>query len=492
MSFLDNLLARFGYSKAQAARYPDYLLATGASAQYSLPDPSAAQTHYRAYSRVSWVMGAVSFIANAVRASAVYSVYREEGEKLVDIPNHPFEKLMRRPNPLQSGSEFVGDLTAYYKLTGNAYIFQNKVNESAEPSELWVVPSDKIAPVPDGKSFLKGYLYIDNGRKIPLETWQICHIKTFNPHSPYVGLSELSALMLAALGDEAQQKWNLKFFDKNNAKPNGALLFASMMADSEWNKLKQDANEKWGGTERNGPMMLRGVGQGGVNWLSMAMSQKEMEFLESRKFTGEEIQSILAPGMASVISPNATEANAVAGKETLYEFGVYPVLKAIGDGMSNNILPAYGEGLVGEFDDVRRSNRVLDLNEQAAYERTHTVNEVRDEYYGDDPIEGGDVPIGEWKAATPEPAPEASATTAEMMPDTEAIQAEMKAWKAFAIKRLGKPTAREFAPSAIPLLEAARIKTALATCKTAADVESVFAGDDDKLLKVAYELLSKL
>ncbi len=52
--------------------------------------------------------------------------------------------------------------------------------------------------VNDGKAHVKGYTYDPgNGTKIPLEPWEICHFKTFNPHSRFVGLSELAALMLA-------------------------------------------------------------------------------------------------------------------------------------------------------------------------------------------------------------------------------------------------------------------------------------------------------
>lgn len=56
-------------------------------------------------------------------------------------------------------------------------------------------------------------------------------------------------------------------------------------------------------------MLLRGVGQGGVSWVQMGMSQKDMEFLAGRAFNREELYDALAPGLTSSLSKNATQAN---------------------------------------------------------------------------------------------------------------------------------------------------------------------------------------
>ena len=49
-------------------------------------------------------------------------------------------------------------------------------------------------------------------------------------------------------------------------------------------------------------------------------------------------------------------------------------------------MPAYGRKLFGVFDDPRVVDRKLQLEEQAAYERTHTIEEVRREHYGHEPL----------------------------------------------------------------------------------------------------------
>ena len=41
---------------------------------------------------------------------------------------------------------------------------------------------------------------------------------------------------------------------------------------------------------------------------------------------------------------------------------------------------------MGEFDDIRITDRALELSEIAAYSQTHTVDEVRSRYYQDEPL----------------------------------------------------------------------------------------------------------
>jgi phage portal protein BeeE len=96
-------------------------------------------------------------------------------------------------------------------------------------------------------------------------------------------------------------------------------------------------------------MMMRAVGKGGVSWIQMGVSQKDMEFLQGRTFNKEEIFAALAPGLSSMLAVNATEANSKAGKATFNEMTIWPMHQAVAEKFTADILPAYGETLVGEF-----------------------------------------------------------------------------------------------------------------------------------------------
>ena len=385
MALLDGIARRLGYTKAQVENAPSWLRADAESAQYSIPDRALPAAQLELYQRLSWVQIAVAAVAEQA-ATTKFNVMAMSGEDTDAIENHPFEMLLRKPNPLNSRFEFLVSTVSCLALTGNCYWWLNRSSEKNAPDELWVLPPHKVKPIPDGRMFLRGYMYEpDAGVKVPLEAHEVVHFRKWHPLNTFVGLSPIESLATDVEGEMAMQKWNTNLFAKDNAKVPGALAFADPINDSDWLRMKDEIKREHGGTKRS-LMMLRNVGQGGVQWVQMAMSQNDMQFLQARTFTKEEIFAIYAPGLSSILAVNATEANSVAGKSTFIGMGVYPKLVQIAEKITNDILLAYGDNLVGEFEDIRPSDRLLALQEQQAAERVHTVDEIRQKFYNEQPI----------------------------------------------------------------------------------------------------------
>lgn len=362
---------------------PDFFL--DGLTQYDAPYPYNAPRQEAFYALVSWIHTAVRILAQTA-AGTPFGVKEWKGEDTIEIVNHPFELLLRAPNPLQSRFEFFESVFGFRELTGNTYVWLNRTSETAPPSEMWIIPSDKMRPVPDDKLYVKGYEYdAGTGTPILLDTWEVCHLKRFNPVNKFVGMSALDALVTVTRGDIAMQNWNTNYFAKDNAKPAGALAFADRFSDTDWDTLKRDVEKEHGGTERR-MMLLRNAGKGGVQWVQFGLSQKDMEFLQARTFNKEEIFATLAPGLASMLAVNATEANSIAGKSTFMEMAVWPIHQAVAEKFTSDILPSYGEGLVGEFDDVRITDREMKLEEQKASYNVLTVAEVREKYFDLKPL----------------------------------------------------------------------------------------------------------
>jgi hypothetical protein len=266
--------------------------------------------------------------------------------------------------------------------------------------------------------------------------------------------------------------------------------------------------------EKRNIMMLRGVKQGGVQFVQSSISQKDMEFLNGRQFTKEEIFSIFSPGLASMLAINATEANAKTGKATLAEMAIWPMHTAIAEKITNDIMPVYGEDLRASFEDIRQTDRVLELQETTEYGKYHTVDEVRHKFYNDEPLEDNEAgkllpaQIGQSSAAPAQPEPVIPTDAAPVIPAVvpsdevppvdnsepvdEAIQAEKGRWMRKALKavKCGKPADVIFESEVIPSLEARYISAALAGCETADAVRAVFEDDElvDPMLLLAQEI----
>lgn len=379
----------FASKEAPTGRPPARLTSGGTSERYNVPDPTRAERQANLYANLSWLQIAVGKVAEAC-ASTPFQVMQRTRTELQQVADHPLELLFEQPNSDQDQTEFLEATVAWKLIAGNCYWWLNRAGEGAPPEEIWILPATQVQPIPDGNLSISGYLYdYGGGERMKLETWEVVHFKTFNPLSRYVGLSAVQALAMDAAGDVAAQHFNLAFYDRDNAKPAGFLAFADAIDDTRLRQLEADMARKSGGTKARRMQILRNVGKGGVEWIATQLTQQDMQYLEQRRFTMEEVYARIAPGLASILAINATEANSTAGKDTFWSMAVYPHTFGLGKKITQKLLPAYGDGFVAQFEDVRRVDTLVELQEQQEYGKVHTIEEIRAKYYGDKPIGDG-------------------------------------------------------------------------------------------------------
>jgi HK97 family phage portal protein len=487
---------------------PSWLSALSYPQRWALQDLSAYSAQVDTYRTLSWVQIAVATLSQTA-AGTPLGVMQRQGEDTEDIINHPFEQLLDRPNPLHSRMELFETTFSYRSLSGNGYWWLNRTNENQPPAEIWPIPSNHILPVPDGNLAIRGYMFEPGGGKpkIPLETWEVVHFKKFNPINYYVGLSPIEAVGNSIIGDQAMSRWNATYFDKDNANVPGMLTFADPIPDGEWKKLKAEAKEQYGGTNR-ALMMLRNVGKGGVEWISTNLSQKDMEFLAGRAFNREEIYSIFAPGLFAMLSKDASLNNARSNEATFMSKAVWPLLQTTAQKITNDVLPAYGDNLVCEFEDVRVRDRQMDLSEQEQAGKVMTIAEIRERYYDLPPLgderddklvaQAGN-PFGSSSGPNPfadnfngnkppqldsgkEEAPEDDVeepvkARREVQPTkAQQVRDELRTWERFVVKRLkaGQQSWREFKAEFVPAALKAAIEGGLDAVSTPEGARLVF------------------
>lgn len=468
MNLLDYVVGRATGAKAAPAPAA-WQRVSAAQELWTTPDLTSAEAQGSLYTRLTWVQVAVEAVAR-IAAATPFEVRRRSGEGSRPIQNHPLELLLGQPNPKQSRFEFLEETFSWYRVTGNAYWFLNRSGPDAAPAELWCIPSHQIYPVPDGQQHIRGYIYdAGDGRKIPLEPWEILHFKTWNPLSRYVGLSPLQALALDAEGDVAAQRYNMQFYSRDNAKMDVILGFADYIDDGAWKRLMAEWREQHGGQQQKRLAMLRGVGPGGVQAIPVGLSRQDMQYLEQRQFTKEEIFARFAPGLASALAINANEANAKVGAANLRELAVYPAHVAVAEKITNELLPVYGVRLVAQFEDVRHKDRQLELLEIAEYGRWHTIDEVRASKFGSDPLPNGEgARILGAGAAPAQPPADALAQAGKAL--------DRRRWREKALKALagGRAPDVPFTPDYLDDDEAMAVRAALKRANDAAGVAGAF------------------
>jgi HK97 family phage portal protein len=391
---IERALRRIGYVKWRPASViqrvePSVL---GESVPVVAPEIGQAAQYAGVYMASPWVYVAVNRIAEAA-ALVPFRVVARVGEREIAICDHPFERLLRRPNPLMSRFELIEHTVGNLEIHGNAYWFLGG-EPGGLPLELWPLRPDRVSVVPDARRGVRGYVYEVDGRRVPLDAAEVVHFRRWHPTNDYYGLSALEAARLAVESDRAMADWNRRYFGEGMAVPAGIVAIRERISDADYERLKREWRTAYGGRERK-TAFLRGAS---VEWHNVGLSQQDMDFLNARQFNREEIFQIFGIPVG-MFSENATEANARVGERVFIERTLWPKLVRIAEKITTDLLPFYSRSLVGRFDDVRPQDTAARLDELRAARGVLSVNELRARYFELEPVAWGAGP----RATSPAP-----------------------------------------------------------------------------------------
>ena len=341
------------------------------------------------------------------------------------VEEHPLLDLLKRPNPLQSSSEFFNSLFGFLLLSGNAYILKVG-SEVGSPRELHLLRPDRIQIKGGGKPIPDRYEYIVNGRvqnvfDVDQDTGssEIKHIKLWNPLDDYYGCSPLQAAAEEVDQHNLSSKHNINLLN-NGARPSGAVIFkpkddqgfAVNLTESQRQQLLTDLNNRFVGSGNAGrPMLL----EGDFDWKEMGLSPKDMDFINLKHMSATDIALCFGvPSQLVGVPDSQTYSNIAEARLALYEETIIPHLKLIQSDLNEWLVPMFSEELEFCYDIdgipalAERKRKTYENITSAVNTGIMTRNEAR-EIIGLSPISGGDdlyinaalMPIG--SAAVEEP-----------------------------------------------------------------------------------------
>jgi HK97 family phage portal protein len=313
----------------------------------------------------------------------------------VEITDSPLLRLLDKPNPMQSGNDFIRAIVGFYCISGNAYM--EKIQVGREPRELYALRPDRMKIKPGMMGWPSSYQY-SAGQSEPI-TWvvdqatglsDILHLKTFNPLDDWYGLSPLEAGAYAVDQHNLSMAW-MQALLQNGAAPSGAMTSAEELSDESFNRLKAQVDEQYSGASNAGrPMLL----EGGMTWQAMGFNPDQMAAIETRHASARDVSLALGvPPLLLGIPGDSTYNNYKEARLALYEETVIPLIENICDGLNNWLVPMYGEGLrlVPDVDSIAAiADKRREMWSMADASADLTINEKR-EIKGYGPVDGGDI-----------------------------------------------------------------------------------------------------
>jgi HK97 family phage portal protein len=346
-----------------------------------------SKDYLKVYEQVSWVYSAVKAIANTI-ACVNWRLYQIDGEEWEEIQEHDFLTLLNNPNPFLSRFELMYLTVSSLELVGEA---------------LWYIPRKgqrMLGIFPLNPAYLeieiynglpKKFIYSTMKEKINLKPEELIFFKYPNPSNPYRGVSPLKAIALTVDSDYYASIWNRNFFI-NSATPAAVLETPNKLTKEDAEKLKIMLREFYSGIDKSHATMIL---SGGIQFKPIQLSQKDMEFLELRRFTRSEIAAAFGVPLSKLgISEEVNRATAYVNDYTFAKNTITPKLVMLRDAINRFLANYVDENVYYDFDSIIPEDEEFEVQKYVNFvkEGILTINEVRAEL-GFPEVPWGDTPF---------------------------------------------------------------------------------------------------
>ena len=339
---------------------------------------------------VGWVYAANQVIADdcaSVRLKLMHVMNDGDEE---EVFSHEILDLLDDPNNVITAKQLWNLYYSYLNLTGEAYILKLDQNgnaledKSKLPSALFPLPSHLCDFHVGEKSWDESYV-LYNGDRYPINA--VLRDINPDPENIYNGMSIVRKASLTVDTDIQMKRWNNKLF-KNGARPGVVVEVPDQLKDDAYNRLKQQFDEQYRGV---GNAFNRVILEGGAKMSPFMMTTQDLDFLESKRFTRDEILAMFKVSGSNLgITEDVNRANAEAQEYSYTKRCIKPRLEQFVDFMNKRLLrPIYGGEYKLDFEDPIPENTEMRLREaEAGVNKWLTINEVRD-MYGREALQNG-------------------------------------------------------------------------------------------------------
>jgi len=306
-----------------------------------------------------------------------------------EVVDHPFHRLWQQANQYDDGYELINKWQLFTELTGDGFLWV-QLDSLGIPQSLWVLQSQWLTIVPEkeGEGFIKGYIYGRNKHDaVALRPEEVVHVKFPNPHDVYYGFSPIQAMWMAVKRKEDYDLYDAALL-KNNGRPDFILKSKQNLSKPQIKQLREEWMQLYGGRKSGMPAVITGE----LELDKIGFSPREMQNLQGRKYTREEIFAAYGVPMSKATTEDVNLANAQVGELQYQRDTIKGRLTMVQDKLNQDLISLYDERLFVAFDENIPEDEIFLHTKTTDYldKGVITINEVR-EQEGKEPVEWGQV-----------------------------------------------------------------------------------------------------
>lgn len=326
MGFFDSIIDEnvIPIQKPKITRFRKDSLAYASSDINKKIDKTEDETLIKSIEADAWVYSAVYKLATSV-ARLPFKIFNIENDgSLLDITREPEFRVFINPNPWFTRFDFWEATTVYLESVGRCF-WELVRDNSNNINEMYPLKPSQMEPVKDRKKFIVGWKYtLANGKVIDFEVEEVVFLRYFDPDNPYQGLSPLKAGANSVAIDIFSQSYSLDFF-KNSGRPDGILTYDSELNDDDYDRIRTNWDKSHSTAGGKGHRVA--IVEQGMDYKSIATTQKDADFIKQRKLSRDEILAVFGVPPATVgVFESAIKANAEVQERMFWTETMIPKL----------------------------------------------------------------------------------------------------------------------------------------------------------------------
>lgn len=327
----------------------------------------------------SWTYAALRARANGVSSIPVrvYTGTKEKRKPVAD--EHPLQSLFGKPNESYSEAFFWRMITRMLDVKGYVAIVIDAYGDETGtplpysggiPKMMDVIDADNFRVEmkegrgrgEPGKQLYKKLADVDYWQHIAkpalrFQANQVIYIEN-------VDGAPLRAARLAVEGDYGAAVYSKKFVD-NDCNPSGWFKHPKFMLDPEYKQFLERRKQENAGVNNAGGIMLL---DNGVEWVPNPQTNRDMQWLEGRRFWQEEIEAVFGTPKAMLnVGGDAKYSNHVSQQRVFLENTIFPIHAELVDAFWSQLLSNIEGGKYGiYFDKSNHPALESDLDDRAS------------------------------------------------------------------------------------------------------------------------------
>ncbi|MGE4572714.1 MAG: phage portal protein, partial [Candidatus Izemoplasmatales bacterium] len=314
-------------------------------------NPYEGENIIHAYQGANWVYACVREISENIGTLPIKVRHKKT---LGTVDDSKVKDLLYYVNEISNKTDFIVSLVAYLELRGEFFILKDGMTvRNKIPKRLYVKdPAQfKYVLASDGtriNHWVYRYLTPDGKeREMNIKPENLVYARYFNPMHPIRGMAPLEAARNSVLEEYQAKQYNINFF-QNDASVGGVLETEGNIQDSVFRRLEEQIRQKYSGAENAGKTMIL---EGGLKYKPISLNHKDMQYLETRKMSREEICAVFrVPPPVVGIFEYASYANSEQSYISFWTKTLLPKIKLIQDIFNKFFFDVYEPDYFMEFD----------------------------------------------------------------------------------------------------------------------------------------------